>query len=246
MERLGRHFQLIDTMSNQNRYTRQMMMPEIGEEGQRRLAEARVLIVGAGGLGSPIALYLAGAGIGNIGLIDGDAVSVHNLQRQILYTEKEIGQKKVHCAQKRLEAFNSDVKIDIYNEFLSGKNANDIIGKYDIIVDGSDNFATRYLINDTCLALHKVYVYGSVSGFRGQAAVFNLNGSPINYRTLFPEEEEIIASENCEGIIGAVPGVVGCTMAMEVIKIVCGIGTPLDGRLWTYNFLTNEQHIFEI
>ena len=155
------------------RYNRQIILPELGENGQEKLKNAKVLIVGVGGLGSPIALYLTGAGVGNIGLIDDDVVSESNLQRQVLYSEAEVGMPKAIQAQKRLNALNSQIKIDAYNTRLTKENAEEIIGKYDIVVDGCDNFKTRYIINDTCVKLGKTYVYGAIRAFDGQVSVFN-------------------------------------------------------------------------
>ena len=169
------------------RYNRQIILPELGESGQEKLKNAKVLIVGVGGLGSPIALYLTGAGVGNIGLIDDDVVSESNLQRQVLYSETEIGLPKAVQAQKRLNALNSQIKIDAYNTRLTKDNAEEIIGKYDIVVDGCDNFNTRYIINDTCVKLGKTYVYGAIRAFDGQVSVFNYQGGK-NYRDLFPDE----------------------------------------------------------
>ena len=159
------------------RYNRQIILPELGERGQEKLSKAKVLIVGVGGLGSPIALYLTGAGVGNIGLIDDDVVSESNLQRQVLYSENEVGLPKVLQAQKRLSGLNSKIKIDAYNTRLTKENAEEIISKYDIVVDGCDNFLTRYIINDTCVKLGKTYVYGAIRAFDGQVSVFNYQGS---------------------------------------------------------------------
>ncbi|MEG2514995.1 MAG: HesA/MoeB/ThiF family protein, partial [Bacteroidaceae bacterium] len=164
-----------------NRYDRQTLLPEIGEEGQRKLSAAKVLLIGMGGLGSPIALYLVGAGVGTIGLVDDDVVSITNLQRQIIYTEAEIGQSKVLCAQKRLQQLNSEIIINSFPIRLDKDNAETIISQYDIVVDGCDNFATRYLINDTCILLNKVYVYGAIRSFEGQVPVFNYKRK-ISYR----------------------------------------------------------------
>lgn len=215
-----------------DRYNRQMILPEIGEEGQEKIKKAKVLIVGVGGLGSPIALYLAGAGIGTIGLIDDDTVSITNLQRQVLYTEKEVGQPKAIKAKERIESLNSEIKVTAYTTRLTSENAESIISNYDIVVDGCDNFSTRYIINDTCVKLGKVYVYGAIRAFDGQVSVFNFNGGP-DYRTLFPDEEEMKTMPAPEkGVIGFTPGIVGCTEAAEVIKIITGLGEVLTGKLW--------------
>ena len=164
------------------RYDRQIILPEIGEEGQKKLQEAKVLIVGVGGLGSPIALYLAGAGVGCLGLVDDDLVSITNLQRQVLYSEKELGKPKAICAAERLSALNSEIRIHPYSTRLTKENAYHIIQEYDIVVDGCDNFATRYLINDICIEQKKPYVYGAICGFEGQVSVFNNGKKKKNYR----------------------------------------------------------------
>lgn len=224
------------------RYNRQMILPEIGEEGQNKLSKAKVLIVGVGGLGSPIALYLAGAGVGCIGLIDDDVVSVSNLQRQVLYTEEEVGLPKAVQAKKRLEALNRDIKVEAYNMRLTDGNADDIISDYDIVVDGCDNFQTRYLINDTCRKLGKVYVYGAIRAFDGQVSVFNYNGGP-DYRTLFPDEEEMkLMPAPPKGVIGATPGLIGCVEAGEVLKIIVGYGEVLSGKLWYIDLKTMQAN----
>lgn len=215
------------------RYDRQILLPEIGKEGQTKLKNASVLLVGVGGLGSPIALYLTAAGIGRLGLIDNDTVSLTNLQRQVLYTESEIGLNKVDCAKQRLLALNSEITIDTYPFFLTQENAKEIIGSYDIVVDGCDNFATRYLINDTCILLNKPYVYGAIYGLQGQVSLFN-HKSGKNYRDLYPNEKEMLTMlPLSKGVIGVTPAITGSVEATEVIKFVCGFGELLDGELWT-------------
>ena len=220
------------------RYNRQMLLPEIGKEGQDKLRHARVLIVGVGGLGSPIALYLAGAGIGTLGLIDDDNVSESNLQRQILYTEREVGKPKVICAKQRLNALNSEITIHAYNERFTPENAKQLVDLYDIIVDGCDNFGTRYLINDVCIELGKVYVYGAIREFDGQVSVFNYQDGK-SYRDLFPDEKEMLALPSpSKGVLGIIPGIIGCMEANEIIKIICGYGEILSGKLWTIDLKT--------
>ncbi len=220
------------------RYDRQILLSEIGKEGQNKLQKARVLIVGVGGLGSPVALYLAGAGIGTIGLIDDDKVSESNLQRQILYTETEIGQPKVICAQQRLSALNSNITIHAYDERLTRENAERLIASYDIIVDGCDNFRTRYLINDVCIKQGKVYVYGAIRAFDGQVSVFNYQNGK-NYRDLFPDENDLLSLPSPpKGVLGIIPGIIGCIEANETIKIICGYGEILSGKLWTIDLKT--------
>ena len=222
------------------RYNRQILLDEIGEDGQLRLKQARVLIVGVGGLGSPIALYLTSAGVGTLGLIDDDTVSESNLQRQVLYSEPEIGLSKAEQAGKRLQALNSQVHIETYSERLTADNAEAIIGRYDLVVDGCDNFATRYLINDTCVRMGKVYIYGAIRAFDGQVSVFNYQGGP-DYRRLFPDEEEMYAMPHPpKGVLGVTPGLIGCAEANEALKIIVGYGEVLSGKLWQIDLKTME------
>lgn len=228
------------------RYSRQLMLPEIGEEGQRKLSDAKVLIVGVGGLGSPISLYLTGAGVGTIGLIDDDVVSESNLQRQVLYTEMEIGSSKALCAQERLRLLNRNIQLNAYPARLTADNAKEIISRYDIVVDGCDNFSTRYLINDTCVELGKVYVYGAICGFEGQVSVFNYQGG-VNYRHLYPDEKEMMSMPPpFKGVIGVTPAIVGSVEASEVIKIICGFGEILSGKLWTIDLRSLQNSIFSL
>lgn len=227
-------------MDLKERYNRQLILPEIGEEGQARLQQARVLIVGVGGLGSPIALYLTGAGVGTIGLIDDDVVSESNLQRQVLYNEKEVGLSKAEKAREHLQALNSHVWIKAYPERLTAENAEAIIGQYDLVLDGCDNFATRYLINDTCVRLGKVYIYGAIRAFDGQVSVFNYQGGP-DYRRLFPDEEEMYRMPHPpKGVLGVTPGLIGCAEANEALKIIVGYGEVLSGKLWQIDLKTLE------
>lgn len=228
------------------RYSRQLILPEIGEESQRKLSAAKVLIVGVGGLGSPISLYLSGAGVGTIGLADGDVVSISNLQRQILYTEAEVGLKKAVCAKERLQRLNREIHLNAYSTRLTKENAGEIIARYDIVVDGCDNFATRYLINDLCVELGKVYVYGAICGLEGQVSVFN-HQSEVNYRNLYPDEEEMMKMPPpFKGVIGVTPAIVGSVEATEVIKIICGFGEVLSGKLWTIDLRTWQTNIFSL
>ncbi|MCP9612024.1 HesA/MoeB/ThiF family protein [Coprobacter tertius] len=228
------------------RYERHLLLKEIGEEGQRKLQEASVLLVGVGGLGSPIALYLTAAGIGRIGLIDGDVVSESNLQRQVLYTEKEIGLLKVRCAKQRLQALSSGTEIEIYPDFLAPENAENIIKQYDIIVDGCDNYTTRYLINDTCIKTGKPYVYGTIGEFQGQVSVFNYQNG-MTYRDLYPDEVELKSIPKATaGVLGVVPGIIGCTEAAEVIKLITGCGEVLRNRLFTIDVLSMQTQILQL
>lgn len=229
------------------RYDRQTILPEIGEEGQKRLLDAKVLIVGVGGLGSPIALYLAGAGVGCIGLVDDDVVSISNLQRQVLYSEKELGKSKAICAAERLSALNSEIKVQPYSTRLTEDNARDIIREYDMVVDGCDNFATRYLINDICIEQGKPYIYGAICGFEGQVSVFNFGKRKKSYRDLYPDEEEMKRmSPPPKGVMGITPAVVGSIEATEVLKIIGGFGDVLAGELWTIDLRTLQSNKFSL
>lgn len=228
------------------RYHRQIILPEIGEAGQRKLQAAKVLIVGVGGLGSPIALYLTGAGVGTLGLVDDDQVSITNLQRQILYSESELGMKKAICAKARLETLNAEIKIEVYPCRLTHENSETIISGYDIVVDGCDNFATRYLINDTCVKLGKPYVYGAIRGFDGQVSVFNHQGD-TSYRTLYPDETEMLGMPPpSKGVMGITPAIVGSVEAAETIKIICGFGEVLSGKLWTIDLKAMQTNIISL
>ena len=223
------------------RYKRQIQLPQVGETGQQKLKDAKVLVVGAGGLGCAILPYLTASGIENIGIIDGDIVEESNLQRQILYTEKTVNEKKVVVAKQQLEALNSNVEIEIYSCYLSGENALDIFRNYDIIVDATDSIKTRYLINDACIITNKPFVYGSIYRFEGQVSVFNYKNGPT-YRCLFNNDKAI--TTNCEmaGVLGTTVGFIGMLQANEVIKMVLGIGDVLSGKLLIYNTLNNTQN----
>ena len=234
------------TEKEASRYNRQILLDEIGETGQLLLKQARVLIVGVGGLGSPIALYLAGAGVGTIGLIDDDTVSETNLQRQVLYSEPEIGLSKAEQAKLRLQALNSDIRVEAWNERLTPQNAECLIANYDIVVDGCDNFRTRYLINDTCVRLDKVYVYGAIREFDGQVSVFNYQGGP-DYRTLFPDEKEMLAMPHpSKDVLGVTPGVVGCVEASETMKVILGSPYVLSGKLWHIDLRSLESYVISL
>lgn len=231
------------------RYSRQTMLPEIGESGQLKLKLAKVLIVGVGGLGSPIALYLASAGVGTIGLADDDKVSISNLQRQILYTEEEVGNLKAVCACTRLSSLNREIKVNACPERVNKENARNLICQYDIVVDGCDNFATRYLLNDVCLELGKPYVYGAICGFEGQVSVFNYGekSQRKTYRDLYPDEEGMLRMPPpSKGVIGVTPAITGSVEACEVLKIICGFGEVLAGKLWTIDLRTLQSNIFSL
>jgi len=229
------------------RYHRHLILPNVGEEGQRRLKAARVLLVGAGGLGSPAALYLAAAGVGHLGIIDADVVELSNLQRQVLHGTRDVGRPKVASAEERLRDLNPHVDIATFHARLTSANALEILRGYDIIVDGSDNFQTRYLINDACVLLGKPNVYGSVIRFDGQASVFGTEGGPC-YRCLFRDPPPPGLIPNCAegGVFGVLPGMVGVIQATETIKLIIGAGEPLVGRLLLVDALRMRFRTIEL
>ena len=221
-----------------NRYARQTRLPELGEEGQARLLNGSALIIGAGGLGSPISMYLAAAGVGRIGLVDFDTVDETNLHRQLLYGAKDVGRPKVEAARERLYDINPGINIDLHQVALSSENALDILEPYDVILDGTDNFPTRYLVDDACTLLHKPNVYGSIFRFEGQVSVFDADRGPC-YRCLYPDPPPPHLVPSCAeaGVLGVLPGVVGMLQATEAIKLIAGIGEPLIGKLLMYDAL---------
>lgn len=214
------------------RYSRHLILPEVGPEGQRRLKAARVLVIGAGGLGSPVALYLAAAGVGSIGLVDFDDVDATNLQRQILHGTAALGRSKLESARERLEDLNPHVRVETFDTRLSSTNALDILRGFDVVVDGSDNFPTRYLVNDACVLLDKPNVYGAIFRFEGQASVFHAVKGPC-YRCLYPEPPPPDLVPSCAegGVLGVLPGIIGSIQALEAIKLILGRGESLIGRL---------------
>ncbi len=220
------------------RYSRHLLIPEVGLDGQKKLKAASVLIIGTGGLGSPVALYLAAAGIGRIGLVDYDVVSFSNLQRQIIHGESRLDDLKVSSARDRMIDINPEIQVDIYNELFSSENAMRIADPYDIIIDGTDNFPTRYLINDLCVLTNKPNIYGSIYRFDGQASVFYAKEGPC-YRCLFPEPPPPGLVPSCAegGVLGVLPGTIGTIQATETIKVILGIGDSLTGKLLLYNAL---------
>src|SRR5215203_435237 len=220
------------------RYSRHLILPEVALEGQQRLKASRVLLIGAGGLGSPLALYLAAAGVGTIGLVDFDVVDVTNLQRQIVHGSKDVGRPKLESARDRLKDMNPHVQLEGYETRLTSENAIEIVRDYDIVIDGTDNFATRYLTNDACVILGKPNVYGSIYRFEGQSSVFATEDGPC-YRCLFPEPPPPGLVPSCAegGVLGVLPGLVGTIQATEGIKLILGIGTTLTGRLLLVNAL---------
>lgn len=231
---------MLPTLSNEEilRYSRHLLIPDVGIDGQRKLKAASVLIVGTGGLGSPVALYLAAAGVGKIGLIDYDRVEVSNLQRQIIHSTNEISSFKVNSAKKRILEINPFIQVEVFKEKFTSANAPKIAQDYDLIIDGSDNFPTRYLINDYCVLTGKPYIYGSIYRFDGQVSVFDARFGPC-YRCLFPEPPPpgLVPTCNEGGVLGVLPGTVGTLQATEALKIILGIGETLTGRLLLYNAL---------
>ena len=220
------------------RYSRHLILPEVGVEGQKRLKAASVLCIGTGGLGSPLLLYLAAAGIGRIGIVDFDIVDTSNLQRQVIHGTSWVGKPKIESAKARILEINPYCQIDLYSTMLSAENALGIVEPYDIVVDGTDNFPTRYLVNDACVLLNKPNVYGSIFRFEGQATLFNYEGGP-NYRDLYPEPPPPGLVPSCAegGVLGILPGIIGVIQATETVKIVLGQGNTLSGRLLLYNAL---------
>ena len=229
-----------------NKYHRQTLLPEIGEEGQEKLRQARVLIAGVGGLGCPIALYLTMAGVGHLGLIDDDVVSLSNLHRQVLYNEADIGQPKAECAVRHLQAKNSDIHIEGYPFRLDKENAETLIAKYDIVVDGCDNHATRYLISDVCHQLQKPYVYAAIGAFQGQVGVLCYDEQASTYRTLFPDEDVMCDRKAEKGVIGTTPAVIGSLVANEVIKLIIGYGDVLKNKLFCIDLLTLQTQLIHL
>jgi sulfur-carrier protein adenylyltransferase/sulfurtransferase len=226
------------TREEVQRYSRHLIMPEVGVDGQRKLKAARVLCVGAGGLGAPAAMYLAAAGVGTLGLVDFDAVDASNLHRQVIYDTTDVGKRKLDAARDRLKAMNPSVKVVTHELALTSKNALDVLKDYDIILDGTDNFQTRYLVNDACVLLGKPNAYGSIFRFDGQASVFAVKGGPC-YRCLYPEPPPPGLVPSCAegGVLGVLPGVIGVIQATEAIKLILGSGQPLIGRLLLYDAL---------
>jgi sulfur-carrier protein adenylyltransferase/sulfurtransferase len=226
------------TREEVQRYSRHLIMPEVGVDGQRKLKAARVLCVGAGGLGAPASMYLAAAGVGTLGLVDFDAVDASNLHRQVIYDTTDVGKRKLEAARDRLTAMNPSVKVVMHELALTSKNALDVLKDYDVILDGTDNFQTRYLVNDACVLLGKPNAYGSIFRFDGQASVFAVKGGPC-YRCLYPEPPPPGLVPSCAegGVLGVLPGVIGVIQATEAIKLILGSGQPLIGRLLLYDAL---------
>src|SRR5512142_2691001 len=231
---------MISTLSHEEilRYSRHLLIPEVGLEGQRKLKEASVLVIGTGGLGSPVGLYLAAAGVGQIGLVDYDVVDASNLQRQVIHGTSGLGVLKVESARQRMLDLNPDIEVEAYNEPFTSENARRIASDYGILIDGTDNFPTRYLVNDVCVLEGKVNVYGSIYRFDGQVSVFDSRNGPC-YRCLFPEPPPPGLVPSCAegGVLGVLPGTIGTLQATEALKVLLGIGEPLIGKLLLYNAL---------
>lgn len=242
-------------MSDNNlysRYQRQIILKEFGVEAQEKLHHAKVLVIGAGGLGCPAIQYLAAAGVGTIGIVDFDTVELSNLQRQTLFNVEDVGEQKVLIAAKKMHAFNPEISIHTHQIKLNNKNAYNLISNYNIVLDGTDNFATKYVINDVCMMLNKPLVYAAILGFEGQLAVFNLPNkttqTAISYRDLFPNppNPDNVPTCNQAGVIGVLPGIIGTMQAAEAIKIITGIGNVLNNSIVSYNVLYNQLYNFEI
>lgn len=230
-------------MEKENRYERQTALPEIGTEGQVRLKQARVLIIGLGGLGCPAALYLNAAGIGMLRLVDDDVVSWSNLQRQVLYTEADLGQSKAMCAASRLQAQNGSTRLEAYTCRVNENNIDSLLEGIDAVIDACDNFATRYIVSDACLRAHIPYIYGAVRGFEGQVSVCGVPPRLRTYRDLYPDQEVLCTLPPDRRVVSMTPAVVGSVQAAEVLKLLLGCGEPLCGRLWTIDLRTLDTHI---
>jgi len=230
-----------------SRYSRHIVLEEVGPQGQAKLSAAKVLVIGAGGLGCPVLQYIAAAGIGTLGVIDFDAVELSNLQRQILFGTSQLGMNKALAAKSRLEDLNPEIQINAYPERLTSKNALSLFEQYDLIVDGSDNFVTRYLVNDACIISGKPFVFGAIYKFEGHLAVFNYKEGP-SYRCLFPNPPKEGSVANCSevGVLGVLPGIIGCMQANEVIKIVLGFDNVLSGKLLCYNAKTATSTMIKV
>ncbi|PIB38831.1 HesA/MoeB/ThiF family protein [Maribacter sp. 4G9] len=226
----------------EDRYHRQTILPGFGQKGQNTLGKAKVLVVGAGGLGVPVMTYLNAMGVGTLGIVDADVVSMSNLHRQVLYTEVMVDKPKVEMAKQQLLAQNTSTIVHVYNTYLNPGNALGIIQNYDVVVDATDNFPTRYLINDACVILKKPFVYGALHGFEGQVSVFNYKNGPT-YRCLFPKMPKADEVPNCieHGVLGILPGIIGNLQALEVIKVVCGLDGVLSGTLLLYDTLSQRM-----
>jgi molybdopterin/thiamine biosynthesis adenylyltransferase/rhodanese-related sulfurtransferase len=226
-----------------SRYTRQTQLANFGEAAQQKLRNAKVLVVGAGGLGVPVLQYLTGMGVGVLGVVDMDTISVTNLHRQVLYNEDEVGHSKVYTAVAKLQQLNHEVKFNTYNEAINPQNALAVIQEYDVVIDATDNFSARYLLNDACVILKKTCIYGAVQQYEGHVSVFNYQGGPT-YRCLYPTSpaQGEIPDCNTAGVLGVVPGIVGCQQALQAVKVITGVGQTLSGYLQIFDFLQDDQY----
>lgn len=231
-----------------NRFERQLILPGFGIDGQTKLRNSSVLVIGAGGLGCPILLYLASAGVGKIGVADGDKVALSNLNRQVLFGEKDLGKSKAETAARYFQEKYSDIKWEVFPQFISVENAQELISGFDLIIDGTDNFPTRYLVNDACVLLGKPLVFGAIYQHEGQVSVFNLGENSCNYRDLYPRMPAASEIPNCSetGVIGVLPGIIGNLMALEAIKVLSGFGKPLKNRVLFFNSLSSQTYEVEI
>lgn len=230
---------------NTERYQRQIVLPDFGAEGQQKLLDAKVVVIGAGGLGVPVLQYLVGMGVGNIRIVDGDEIALSNLQRQVLYTTTDIGKKKAEVAKERLAGLNPEVTIEVTMQMLDKSNANDLIFGCDLVVDCTDNIETRYIINDVCISNEIPFVYGALYKHEGHVSVFNYLGSP-GYRDLYPDDSANVDNCNEIGVLGILPGIIGTYQAMEAVKVLAGIGQPLAGKLLVVDTINSEHHVFEL
>ncbi|WP_324674146.1 molybdopterin-synthase adenylyltransferase MoeB [Hymenobacter sp. GOD-10R] len=230
--------------TERQRYRRHLQLPEIGEAGQAKLLAARVLVVGAGGLGCPVLQYLAAAGVGTLGIADADKVEASNLQRQVLFGETDLGQLKAEAAARAVQRLNPAVHCEVYPQRVDLADVRDLVAQYDVVVDGSDNFPTRYLLNDACVSLGKPLISGAIYKFEGQVSVFNYQGGPT-YRCLFPQPPSAAEAPNCDatGVLGVLPGLIGCAQATETLKVILGLGEVLRGRLWLFDALSFQTRI---
>lgn len=230
---------------NTERYQRQIVLPDFGAEGQQQLLEAKVVVVGAGGLGVPVLQYLVGMGVGTIRIVDGDDISLSNLQRQVLYSTADVGKKKAEVAKEQLNGLNPEVAIEVTTQMLDGNNAKDLISGCDLVVDCTDNIETRYVINDNCVANEIPFVYGALYKHEGHVSVFNYQGSP-SYRDVYPDDSAKVDNCNEIGVLGVLPGIIGTYQAMEAVKVLTGIGQPLVGKLLVVDAINTEHHVFEL
>ncbi len=249
---MSNHKNITFSKAELSRYDRHIIIPEFGLEAQQKLKAARVLVVGSGGLGSPLLLYLAAAGVGTLGIVDFDVVDDSNLQRQVLFGQENIGQLKAEAAKTRLASLNPHIDIVVHNTRLTSENALDILAKYDVVADGTDNFPTRYLVNDAAVLLGKTNVYASIFQFEGQVSVFNYRNKQgvlgPNYRDLYPSPPPPGLVPSCAegGVLGVLPGIIGSLQASEVIKVVTGVGEPLSGRFFIFDALNFEARTLNI